>query len=237
MRLAVDQRIEWLKRRGIIASSLAILLGFPGGCALNSERANQLRLVHAEIEVQQGRSRLKTLMDELFQCEEAILDTREKLVRCRAQLDGVDSIQTAKAKELADALGKVQLMEEDLAAARRRQVEITAQLAPLRALEKQVATRKQQVAELAKALPALDAQIAAGTKSVEQKTAELAVLKGRLEEFDRVRKQIEAAVQATLGPAGAGKPKTDPKKDPAKPGPVKKATGKSGPAKQPPVKK
>ncbi|MEE2887943.1 MAG: hypothetical protein VX951_11000 [Planctomycetota bacterium] len=221
---AIDRRIGWRSGRGIIATGLVILLGFPAGCAVNSDYANSRRLMNAEMELQQGRSRLQTLKNQLFRCQQDIVAARQQIVDCRVELDRVDSTRIVKLRQVADALAKVKLMEEDLAKATGRQAEITSLLAPLQALEQQVATRQQLVAERTRQLTVLDAEIAASTQAIMDKSTELAGLKGQLAEFDRTRKLIDAA-RAALGPP-AGAPPT----------PLQKATVPTPPKKTPPKK-
>jgi len=179
--------------------------------------------MNAEMELQQGRSRLQTLKNQLFRCQQDIVAARQQIVDCRVELDRVDTIRIAKVRQVADALAKVKLMEEDLAKATGRQAEITSLLAPLQALEQQVATRQQLVAERTRQLTVLDAVIAASKQVILDKSAELAGLKGRLAEFDRTRKLIGAARAALGQPAGA-------------PPVPKKATVQTPPKKTPPKK-
>ena len=162
------------------------------------------------------------MKEELRKCAGEIRAARQEMLRCQAELDGVDSARDAKAALLAAALAKVRLMEEDLAGATRRQAEVAAQLAPLMELEKKVSTRQEAIAALQKQLPALDAQLAAGQESLQARTLELAEVKARLDALAAARKTFDAAVEAALGSTAKQKPDK---------------AGDAPPPKQPPAKK
>lgn len=184
------------------------------GCAVNS---NSLRLTRAEIGLQAAQGRLEVLKKQLFRCEEQIVATRASLTRSRVELDKTSDVEVVIARQLAKALAKVRLMEEDLAVASRRQAAVAGELAPIVALQAQLATRAESLATLQKQLVALEEQIATATQNLSTKTLALSELKKRLAAFESVRVQFEAAVKALQSPPSVEPPgKTIEKKAPDK---------------------
>jgi len=165
-----------------------------------------LAVTRMELQVQSARNRLEGLRrdhDRLeLQIEEdeaALASLEERAIATRAELK-------ERSADLQRVVATLQAAEEDLAAARRRQKEIAAEMAGVRKAEEELAGREQRLKEIAAARAAADAKVAEAEAALATRQqaveARLAVLQEKGAGLDALDAALESALARVMERAG-----------------------------------
>ncbi|MCA8964036.1 MAG: hypothetical protein H6838_16645 [Planctomycetes bacterium] len=188
----------------------------PGLAGCLSDRSNTISRTARMREIEAERVVADRVQRELAILRQLTEDNRESIADAKAQSIATSSELRAVIAALNHQLDQLRAAEQDLEAAKKRAAAIEAELAPVRALEGQIAERDKRRQELAAQLAALEAQVAAAEQQLGARQAELQPKLQALQQQQAAMDKLAQAIAAAQAAAGAMAPAAPPVPEPAK---------------------